>query len=115
VADCRFGPDSGAGEALRSPKATKPAGLFPRRAEMALARCSTAVTLGEFGPGNADAWQRRLLVARAGADRLHLPETGALPIDLLHDECEEPRVRRQGVHEDDWVLDSGTKALERVR
>jgi hypothetical protein len=46
---------------------------------------------------------------------LHLPETGALPIDLLHDECEEPRVRRQGVHEDDWVLDSGTKALERVR
>jgi hypothetical protein len=45
---------------------------------MASARRSTAVALGEFGPGNADAWQRRLLVAGAGADRLHLPETCAL-------------------------------------
>src|SRR5215470_14630064 len=52
----------------------------------------TNQALGEYSPRNAITGQRRLLVPGASGDRLHLPETGTLPIDALHHKCEEPCV-----------------------
>jgi hypothetical protein len=70
------------------------------------------VALGEFGPRDAEAWQRCLIVASASADRLHLLESGALPIDAVGDEGEEPRVGRQRVHEGDRIFDFRGQTLE---
>jgi hypothetical protein len=54
-----------------------------------LLRRSTTVAFGELCPGDAGAWQRRLLVAGATPNRLCLLETSMLPVDTLVDECGE--------------------------
>ena len=58
--------------------------------------------------------QGRLLVAGAGPNRLYLLKTSLLPVDALVDECEEARIGRQGVHEGDRIVHTGTELLERI-